>query len=88
MEITEVKVFPVKEEKLRAFVSIVLDECFRVNDIKVISGRDGYFISMSYDFADTSFHILTVDGIRGRDKVGQCSWMLASSSSSCNDSSR
>jgi len=46
MEITEVKVFPVKEEKLKAFVSIVLDECFMVNDIKVISGRDGYFISM------------------------------------------
>ena len=46
MEITEVKVFPVKEDKLRAFVSIVLDECFMVNDIKVISGRDGLFISM------------------------------------------
>ncbi len=46
MEITDVKVFPVKEEKLKAFVSIVMDECFMVNDIKVISGRDGYFISM------------------------------------------
>ena len=46
MEITEVKIFPVQEEKLRAFVSIVLDDCFMVNDIKVISGRDGYFISM------------------------------------------
>jgi stage V sporulation protein G len=46
MKITEVKVFPVKEEKLRAFVSVVLDDCFMVNDIKVISGRDGYFISM------------------------------------------
>ena len=46
MEITEVKVFPVQEEKLKAFVSIVIDECFMVNDIKVISGRDGYFISM------------------------------------------
>jgi len=46
MEITEVKVFPIQEEKLKAFVSVVLDECFMVNDIKVISGRDGYFISM------------------------------------------
>jgi stage V sporulation protein G len=46
MEITEVKVFPIQEEKLRAFVSIVLDRCFMVNDIKVIQGRDGLFISM------------------------------------------
>jgi stage V sporulation protein G len=46
MEITEVKVFPIQEEKLRAFVSIVIDRCFMVNDIKVILGRDGLFISM------------------------------------------
>lgn len=46
MKITEIKVFPVQEEKLKAFVSVVLDECFMVNDIKVINGRDGYFISM------------------------------------------
>jgi len=46
MEITEVKVFPVSEDKLKAFVSIVLDGCFMVNDIKVIRGKDGLFISM------------------------------------------
>jgi len=46
MEITEVKVFPIQEEKLRAFVSIVIDRCFMVNDIKVIQGREGLFISM------------------------------------------
>ncbi len=46
MEITEVKVFPIQEEKLKAFVSIVFDHCFMVNDIKVIQGRDGLFISM------------------------------------------
>ncbi len=46
MEITEVKVFPVQEEKLKAFVSIVFDRCFMVNDIKIINGRDGLFISM------------------------------------------
>ncbi len=46
MKITEVKVFPVSEEKLKAFVSIVLDGCFMVNDIKVIRGKDGLFISM------------------------------------------
>src|SRR4030095_12306662 len=46
MEITEVKVFPIQEEKLKAFVSIVFDHCFLINDIKSIQGRDGLFISM------------------------------------------
>jgi stage V sporulation protein G len=46
MDISEVKVFPIQEEKLKAFVSIVFDQCFMVNDIKIIQGRDGLFISM------------------------------------------
>jgi len=46
MKITDIKVFPVREEKLKAFVSIILDDCFMVNDIKVIKGQDGFFISM------------------------------------------
>lgn len=46
MVITEVKVFPVEEDKLKAFVSIVIDHCFMVNDVKVIQGKDGLFISM------------------------------------------
>ncbi len=33
-------------------------------------GTDGYFIADGYDFASTSFHILTLDGIKGRDTVG------------------
>ena len=46
MEITDVRVYPARDEKVRAFVSIVFDRCFMVNDIKVIQGRDGLFISM------------------------------------------
>src|SRR5262249_16820625 len=46
MEITQVKVFPVNEEKLKAYVSIVLDDCFLVSDLKVIHGPNGLFISM------------------------------------------
>ena len=46
MNITQVKVFPVNEEKLKAYVSIVLDECFLVSDLKVIQGPNGLFISM------------------------------------------
>ncbi|MFQ5876872.1 MAG: septation regulator SpoVG [Acidobacteriota bacterium] len=46
MEITDVRVFPVDEEKLKAFVSIIIDDCFVVSDIKIISGTNGLFISM------------------------------------------
>jgi stage V sporulation protein G len=46
MEITQVKVFPVNEEKLKAYVSIVFDDCFLVSDLKVIHGPNGLFISM------------------------------------------
>jgi prepilin-type N-terminal cleavage/methylation domain-containing protein len=33
-------------------------------------GDDGYLIEYGYDLAATSFHILTTDGIRGRDVTG------------------
>jgi stage V sporulation protein G len=46
MQITEVRVFPVDEEKLKAYASIVLDACFIVNDLKIIEGKRGLFISM------------------------------------------
>ena len=46
MEITDIRVFPVNQDKLRAFVSIVMDNCFVVGDIKIISGTNGLFISM------------------------------------------
>ena len=46
MEITEVKVFPVEEDKLKAYVTIVLDNCFVVRDLKVISGNAGLFVAM------------------------------------------
>ena len=35
-----------------------------------LMGADGYFISYGYDYAETSFHILTMDGVRGRDTLG------------------
>jgi stage V sporulation protein G len=46
MEVTQVRVFPVDEEKLKAFVSIIIDDCFVVSDIKIIQGNNGLFISM------------------------------------------
>lgn len=46
MEITQIRVFPVHEEKLKAFVSVILDDCFVVSDIKIIQGTSGLFVSM------------------------------------------
>jgi stage V sporulation protein G len=46
MQVTEVRVFPVDEEKLRAYVTITLDHCFVIRDLKVIRGTTGYFVSM------------------------------------------
>lgn len=46
MEITEVRVFPVNEDKLRAYVTVTLDHCFVVRDLKVIHGASGLFVAM------------------------------------------
>ncbi|MEK6706308.1 MAG: septation regulator SpoVG [Bdellovibrionota bacterium] len=46
MEITEVKVFTVNEEKLKAYITIILDNCFVVRDLKIIGGNAGLFVAM------------------------------------------
>ncbi len=48
MEITEVRVKLVKgkDDRLRAFCSLTLDDEFVIRDIKVIEGGVGYFVAM------------------------------------------
>lgn len=48
MKITEVRIKLVtdRDDKLKAFCSITLDDEFVVRDIKVIAGADGYFVAM------------------------------------------
>ena len=48
MEITEVRVKLVnnKDDRLKAFCSMTLDNEFVVRDIKVIEGTNGYFVAM------------------------------------------
>jgi stage V sporulation protein G len=41
-----VRVFPVDEEKLKAYVTITIDNCFVVRDLKVIKGNNGLFVAM------------------------------------------
>lgn len=46
MKITEVKVFPVNEERLKAYVTITIEDCFVVRDLKIIKGNEGLFVAM------------------------------------------
>lgn len=46
MQITEIKIFPVNEDKLKAYVTIVIDNCFVVRDLKIINGNTGLFVAM------------------------------------------
>jgi stage V sporulation protein G len=46
MEITDVRVFPVEEDKLKAYVTLTFDNCFVIRDMKIIQGASGYFVSM------------------------------------------
>ena len=57
MNITDVRVRKIaKEGKMKAVVSITLDDEFVVHDIKVIEGEKGYFIAMpSRKAADGEF---------------------------------
>ena len=47
MNVTEVRISPAKGGKVRAFASVVFDDCFIVNDLRVIEGREGQvFVTM------------------------------------------
>ncbi len=48
MEITEVriKLMENSEDRLRAFCSITMDDCFVVRDLKIIEGNTGPFVAM------------------------------------------
>jgi len=46
MDVTEVRVFPVEEDRLKAYVTITFDNCFVVRDLKVIDGNKGLFVAM------------------------------------------
>jgi len=47
MEITEVKVFLVENGgRLKAYATLVFDNCFIVRDLKIIQGDSSLFVSM------------------------------------------
>jgi stage V sporulation protein G len=47
MKITEVKVYPAKENgRLKAYATIIFDDVFIIRDLKIIQGQKGLFVSM------------------------------------------
>lgn len=46
MKITEVKIYPANEGKLKAYATMVFDNCFIIRDLKVIKSEKGFFVSM------------------------------------------
>ncbi len=46
MEITEIKVFPANEGRLKGYATMVFDNCLIVRDMKIIQSDEGYFVSM------------------------------------------
>ena len=67
MQVTDVRVRRVeKEGKMKAIVSITLDNEFVIHDIKVIEGEKGLFIAMpSRKAADGSTGTLPIPSIPG-----------------------
>jgi stage V sporulation protein G len=56
MLVTDVKIFPVEEKRVKAYASIVFDNCFIVRDVKVIQGDNKVFVAMpSKKMKDGSF---------------------------------
>jgi stage V sporulation protein G len=46
MEITDIKIYPAEEKRVKAYASIVFDSCFIVRDLKVINGDNKLFVAM------------------------------------------
>ncbi|MCX7857458.1 MAG: septation regulator SpoVG [Deltaproteobacteria bacterium] len=46
MEITNVRVVPVNDKKVKAYATIVFDNCFIVRDLKIIQSDNKVFVAM------------------------------------------
>ena len=44
MEITEIEISLVNEGRLRAYATVVLEDCFKIRSLRIIEGPDGLFV--------------------------------------------
>ena len=77
MEITNVKVTKtssiLNESKLKAFANITIDDCFAVNDIRIIEGDKGLFLAFPSRLKKNGDRINTAFPINSdtREKITQ-----------------
>lgn len=46
MNITNIRVFPRQEQKLKAYVTIVVDDTLELRNLRIIEGTKGLFVAM------------------------------------------
>ena len=46
MEISDVQIYLMNEEKLKAYATVIIDGAFLIRDLKVIQGTNGLFVAM------------------------------------------
>jgi stage V sporulation protein G len=59
MTITSVKVFKTEKEnsRMKALVSIIIDDCLAIRDIRIIQGDDKLFVAMpSHKTSNDKYH--------------------------------
>ena len=82
MTITDVRVRKVdKEGKLKAVVSVTIEDCFVIHDIKVIEGDHGLFIAMPSRKAQDGTYKDIAHPINSetREPIKTCTWTAAPS---------
>ncbi len=67
MKITDIRVFPVLAGKLKAHITITLDNCFVIRDLKIIQGNTGLCISMPAKLKDGTYRDIAhpLDAVTG-----------------------
>ena len=46
MKITEVEISLVNEGRLRAYATVILEDCFKIRSLRIIEGPDGLFVGV------------------------------------------
>ena len=46
MVVTDINIYRVEGERLKAYVSIIFNDCFIIRNLKIISGKRGLFLAM------------------------------------------
>ena len=54
MQITEVNIRPANDDLVKAYVDIVFDNCFMVEEIRIVKGPTGLFVSFPPNHEETA----------------------------------